>query len=258
MTLHRFLLGLKSLGRSFEIIRCFRLSRAAFWETLAYLQLCKLKYPYTLQLRGGVQIELQDWQDLTTAWVVFYGKEYTIHPTDTRIIDCGANIGAFSLLCSTNLGEVRVVGVEPFPSTFKRLVDSIENNGLGSKITPLNAAVVGTPGTVFMDDSEDVASHSRKVGGGQGVEVQGLTLQMIIERAEFSEVDLLKVDIEGAEYGLFAETPDTVLRRCKRIGLEYHGNGDTAALFNKLKEAGFVVGRYPKKGKAGVVEFIRK
>jgi FkbM family methyltransferase len=258
MTLHRFLLGLKSFGRIIEIIRCFRLSRAAFRETLAYLQLCKLEYPYTLHLQSGVQLELQDWQDLTTAWVVFYGNEYEIHPSDSRILDCGANIGAFSLLCSARLKDVRVVGIEPFPSTFKRFVHAIEQNGLSEKITPLNAAVVGTPGTVFMDDAKNVASHSRKVGGRQGIEVEGMTIEMILDQAGFTEVDLLKVDVEGAEYKLFAETPDSVLRRCQRIGLEYHSNGDSAELFKKLEAAGFAVARYPKKGKAGVVEFIRK
>lgn len=258
MTLHRFLLGLKSLGRFIEIVRCFRHSCAPARETLAYLQLAKLDYPYRLQLRSGVQLELHDWQDLTTAWVVFYGNEYAIRPLDKRIVDCGANIGAFSLLCSVRLPEVHVVGIEPFPSTFKRFVRSIEENGFSSKISPLNAAVVGTSGTLFMDDAKDIASHSRKVGGAQGIEVKGLTLEMILTQAGFDEVDLLKVDIEGAEYDLFAETPDAVLRQFKRIGLEYHGNGNTAELFNKLQAAGFVVGRYPKKGKAGVVEFIRK
>lgn len=258
MTLHRFLLGLKSLGRFIEIIRCFQHSCAGLRETLAYLQLCKLEYPYRLRLRSGIQLELQDWQDLTTAWVVFYGNEYEVYPSDRRILDCGANVGAFSLLCSTRLKDTRVIGVEPFPSTFKRFVEAIELNGLCEKITPLNAAVVGTPGTVFMDDAEDVASHSRKIGGRQGIEVAGMTIEMILDRAGFTEVDLLKVDIEGAEYDLFAETPDAVLRRCLRIGLEYHGNGDTTALFAKIKTAGFAVGRYPKKGNAGVIEFIRQ
>lgn len=98
MTLHRLLLGLKSFGRVVELGRCMRLSRAPLRVVLAYLQLSKLEYPYELRLKGGIKLVLKDWQDLTTAWVVFYGNEYALKPEDRVVLDCGANIGALRCL----------------------------------------------------------------------------------------------------------------------------------------------------------------
>lgn len=137
-------------------------------------------------------------------------------------------------------------------------MESIETNEFAGRITPINAAVVGQSGPVYMDDAEEIASHSRKVGGDRGVQVDGLTLENILHAQNIDEADLLKVDIEGAEYDLIEKTPSEILRRFKRIGMEYHGNGDTEQLFKKLIDSGFTVGRYPKKGKAGVVEFLRQ
>ena len=50
-----------------------------------------------MMLNNGLCIVLNDWGDLTAAWVVFYGREYVCLSLDRIIIDCGANIGAFSL-----------------------------------------------------------------------------------------------------------------------------------------------------------------
>ncbi|MFL2833261.1 MAG: FkbM family methyltransferase [Coraliomargaritaceae bacterium] len=225
---------------------------------MAYLQLIKLKYPYVLKMRNGVMLELSDWQDLTTAWVVFYGNEYALRAEDSVVVDCGANIGAFSLLCAACLPNAKIIAIEAFPSTYARLVGGIAENGAEAQVDAINGAIVGIAGSVFMDDAPDVASHSRKIGGTTGVAVEGYTLNRILDERNLNEVDLLKVDIEGAEYSLFKETPKSVLRRFKRIGLEYHGNGDTKELFNCIESAGFFVGRYPKKGNSGVVEFIRK
>lgn len=78
-----------------------------------------------------------------------------------------------------------------------------------------------------------------------------------MEEQGLDEIDLLKVDIEGAEYELVRDTPISALRKMRRIGLEYHRNGNPGDIFEKLKSAGFRIGRYPKKGASGVVEFIR-
>lgn len=257
MTIHRFILGIKSLGRLVELWHCLRQSYAPCREILAFLQIKALHYPYRLKLRSGVQIDLKDWEDLTTAWVVFYGDEYTLKHGDQVIVDLGANIGAFSLLAASKLPEAQIVALEPFPSNFKRFQDAIVLNHLESSIQPIQAAAVGESGVVRMDDADDIPSHSRKVGASNGIEVEGLTLEAIMQRQALDEIDFLKVDIEGAEYALFEKTPNKILEKVKRIGLEYHSNGCKDALFTRLADAGFQVGRYPKKGSSGVVEFIR-
>lgn len=258
MTFHRLVLGLKSIGRFIELWRCLRFSGAPVREIFAFLQVKRLAYPYMLKLRNGIQVELKDWNDLTTAWVVFYGNEYELRKDDRVVVDLGANFGAFSLLAANRLPEVKLYAVEPFPSNFIRLEETVATNSLQGQIDALQAAAVGTSGPVRMDDSAEIPSHSRKVGSTSGVEVKGFTLAEIFEYFGLEIIDFLKVDIEGAEYSLFEETPVEVLRKIKRIGMEYHVNGSRELLFSRLAEAGFEIGRFPKKGSSGVVEFVRK
>lgn len=258
MTYKRFILALRSLNRMVEIFRCLRMSQSPVREMLAYLEFRQLVYPYRLKLKSGQFLDLDNWEDLTTAWVVFYGEEYSLWGDERTIVDLGANIGAFSILASSRLPSARVIAVEPFPSTYKRLLDTIRHNNMREKITAVNAAAVGECRSVIMDDGDGVASHSRKIGALHGVSVEGYTIEMLMDEHSLEFIDLLKVDIEGAEYELIEKTPRDVLQKIKRIGLEYHGNGDTTALFDKLKASGFKMGRFPKKGKFGVVEFIQQ
>lgn len=253
----RFLRGLRSLGRFPEVLASIRVFEGGPRWALAYLRLIRTAYPATVRLRGGLGFEVLSWQDLTTVWVVVVGNEYTVRPDDRRVVDAGANIGVFSSMVTLRAKEATVVALEPFPANFERLKGTLEANGIAGRVDPKPWALVGVPGVVRMDDSPEIASHSRRVGAETGVEVEGVTLEQLLERCGWDRADLLKIDIEGAEYELFAQTPSAVLRRFDRIGLEYHGGGDSEALFAKLRDAGFRCFRHPKKGSAGVIEWER-
>lgn len=134
----------------------------------------------------------------------------------------------------------------------------IAENEARAQVDAINGAVVGKAGSVFVGHAPNVASHSRKIGVTTGVTVEGYTLNRVLNERNLNEVDLLKVDIEGAEYPLFKETPESVMRRFKRIGLEYHANGAIKELFDRVESAGSHKERYPKKGISGFVEFTRK
>lgn len=55
-----------------------------------------------------------------------------------------------------------------------------------------------------------------------GVVVPAKTLTQIVLEVESAVVDLLKMDIEGSEYEVIFSTAPDVLRRVRRIALEYH------------------------------------
>lgn len=255
ITLHRLLLGLQSWKRLPEIIRCFRVSVHPVREIFAYLQLKRLRYPYQLDLKSNLRLTLHDWQDLTTAWVVLFGNEYNLHENDRTIVDLGANIGVFSLLAAAELSKARIVAIEPFPENYDRLCHHIEVNGYADRIEPLKKAATGVAGRFKMDDSPNIPGHSRRIGSNTGVEVEGITIEMIMDRFGFRWIDFLKVDIEGGEYELFAKTNNEVLRKIRRIGFEYHSNGKASDLFRRLEKAGFKQTRHPKAGSSGVAEF---
>lgn len=257
ISFRRAISGIKSIYRAREIFTAFCSCQRPLITTLAYLQLVHLEYPYVIHLHNGLRFELADWHDLTTAWVVLFGGEYEVLENDNTIVDLGANIGIFCLLASQTNTHAKVIAVEPFPENYERLIKNVIDNDRGDFVTTINAAAVGVEGDRFMAASNDVPGHSKRTGAAGDVRVKGVTLQTLMEDTCLDEIDFLKVDIEGGEYELFEHCPPEVLKKIRRIGLEYHGGGNTAQLFSKILSEGFRVRRHARKGSAGVVDFLR-
>jgi uncharacterized LabA/DUF88 family protein len=74
--------------------------------------------------------------------------------------------------------------------------------------------------------------------------VKSETLNSLIERV--GEIDLLKIDIEGAEYDLLEKTDIELLTKANNIILEFHDNNDGRVnkLTEKLISADFEVKLY--------------
>lgn len=240
-----------------ELLRCMHMSTSPVREILAYLEVISLRYPYSLHLRSGQFVVLDSWEDLTTAWVVFYGNEYEVRKGDEVVVDLGANYGMFSLHASRLAPNSKIIAVEPFPSTFRRLQETMVSNKLDDRVKIMQVAVVGEAREVLIDDNPDLPSHARKISGSSGVKVEGLTLPMLFERFRLNRVDLLKVDVEGAEYELFSNLTSDDLKIVSRIGLEYHEGYNSESLFKYIESLGFRVFRHPKQGMSGVIEFER-
>ena len=234
--------GLKSTHRAGELLQCIRGS--AQWPELigAYLGATKLEYPYTFRTRAGDALDLADWTDLTTAWVVMFGEEYRVSSSDRVIIDLGANIGIFSILAARTAPDARIIALEPFPANFERLLESVERNGLSGRVDCHPWAVAGTDRKVVMDAAPDIAGHSRRLvqatEADEPIEVQAYSLATLFALESIDEVDYLKIDIEGAEYELLDQSPDEVLRKVRVIGIECHG-GQQLRAYKRLRSAGF-------------------
>jgi FkbM family methyltransferase len=228
---------LDNLKRVPEVFRA--MGATSQWPDLVggYLRLTT-PYPLQLKFRNGDRIVLQNRADLATLWLVFFPPTYPLLPTDTRIVDCGANIGAFSLYAATRLPQARVISVEPFPETYTRFSNMIRENNLQSRVTGIAAALTGAPGKVYLDDRPEIGSQFRALSSS-GVAVEGITLQALLEQAGWDRADLLKLDIEGGEYNAVLATAPDVLRRFSRISMEYHPDPRKGELLRYLEQAGF-------------------
>jgi FkbM family methyltransferase len=120
------------------------------------------------------------------------------------VIDIGANIGQYSLLAATKVGDRGSVhSFEPVPSTFARLKTNVDDNNL--KNIHLNqSALHNEKGTITMSLSEEMLQNlgAYSVGGGNSknaVEVPTIRLDDYIQEHNISKIDLVKIDIEGSE-----------------------------------------------------------
>jgi hypothetical protein len=80
------------------------------------------------------------------------------------------------------------------------------------------------------------------------------SLQELIEELGWARVDLLKIDIEGAEIEMLASCPDDLLRRIAQISVEFHdfcgiiAPTEVRATLARLQKLGF---RYVRMSRVG-------
>ncbi|MGH7954001.1 MAG: FkbM family methyltransferase [Limisphaerales bacterium] len=163
-------------------------------------------------------------------------------------VNIGANIGAFDLLLiDRNLFVETGLAVELNPFTYLRCLLNFQTNQLTS-VQLVNAGLAGVNGSLKFQPSANSRSDSifaaTSMSKNSGVEVELLTLETLLDKYSNRsiEFDLLKLDCEGAEYGVIRFSSIDVLRRFRHIIVEFHPepeNESVEAAYDKLKQAGF-------------------
>jgi FkbM family methyltransferase len=138
------------------------------------------------------------------------------------IVDAGANIGIFAIQMARQNPRCRVVALEPFPENFKYLQANVARACPGNVVCCELALGAGFGKGQMQAIGSRSLDHvlrpdSTAVNGTQVIPLAGL-----FDLARAQEIDFLKVDIEGSEYGVFAAAAPSLLGRFKRIALEYH------------------------------------
>lgn len=228
--LKRLIKGLRHIRRITEIPKCRRMTPQWLKLTACYIG-WPVRLPFEIQLgRGPCRFETR--ADVSTFWLIFFAETYPVQRTDRMIIDGGANVGFFTLYALLTAPNVHVVAVEPAPDSCARTRRLIHDHGLEDRVTLHEAALGSHSGTTTLDMK--AGSQFRMTGMG-GIDVPMLTLDEIVT----GMVDILKLDVEGAEYQTLAAASTETLHRIQRIVVEYHPNGTLSDV--TLQRAGFVL-----------------
>jgi FkbM family methyltransferase len=197
--------------------------------------------PY--EFRSGILLRIGRAVEHVPIIEVFLRRDYGDIPAGATVLDLGASTGVFAVYAAS-APESRVVAYEPMPSSYELLVENVERNG--ANVVCRHAAVTGSGGEAQL-----------YVGGGgllfpslvapaadaRSLTVPAVTLDEIMGRHDLGTVDLLKLDIEGAEYDvLYTASPDC-LARVAEIRMEVHRldgeDRNAAALERYLIDAGY-------------------
>jgi FkbM family methyltransferase len=214
-----------------------------------------------IRLRGGGTLSVSSYNDdIVSVFVVFCKEEYGTDFEGKTVLDIGANIGTLAVLACRH-GCRRLVAVEPSPEAYSVLVQNLTENGFADKSLAIHAAVCGTArGPVpFPVASSALNSLSDAVNpqGRAVVNVPCLTLGALLEEHFGDELDLLKMDCEGAEIEIVAQASDTDLRRIREIRMEFHGP-DIEPTLQRLLGLGFRVVGYDRAGPDNVTLWLRR
>jgi FkbM family methyltransferase len=212
--------------------------------------------------RGRARIALENVDDFLTTYDVYANGHYDrlalAAPPGSVLWDIGANIGVTSLIFAQNPNITHIYAYEPMPHTFACAMRSLRANPeLSAKITLENFGIGNREGELQI-------SYTKKAKAAIGVSEIPARLKTLyrikpedmesitIHLADASEVlrairkrhpeapILLKLDAEGAEYGIIdrlVETGD--IRELAAAAIEWHFTPGEVYLTSKLGEGGF-------------------
>lgn len=185
------------------------------------------RQPGTEQVTG-LGLEHVDGASFASAYrAIFVDRIYDLPPTVARprIVDAGANVGVAVARWSTSHPEAVVHAIEPDPHLADVLRRNVQRLPGSPRITVTEAALWRDEGSISFVSSHDDAGHVVADGpaDGRSIEVPTTPLGPVLQ--DMGHVDLLKVDIEGAETVVLEAAADQ-LHRVDRIFVEYHSMAD--------------------------------
>lgn len=170
-------------------------------------------------------------------------------PTRGWVVDLGANRGLFSVWAACSGADV--VAVEAQQGFAPQISSLAAVNGVSERVHMETAMASGVevPGAtvgVLADDTR-WATASDSVGERPAA----LSMPDIMTKYDIDEIGLLKVDIEGGEFAVFAEEDLSWLRGVREIVLEIHpDHGDVLAMLDRVERQGFSIDLRDNDGKA--------
>lgn len=138
--------------------------------------------------------------DVETFEEVFVERQYEI-PFDRlaprRVLDLGANVGYASVYFASRWGGAEILAVEPAAENMALLE---RNTRAWARIARLQAAVWPRAAQVSIANPHDAANAFRMSEDASGNEaVPGYTIGGLMDRQGWDDIDVLKMDVEGAE-----------------------------------------------------------
>jgi FkbM family methyltransferase len=169
---------------------------------------------------------------------------------ESSFIDCGANIGWWSIFATTIIPRAdRILAVEPASRMYSQLARNAELNG--NAFTCVRAAVWNTASSQLPlhvephhdgRSSIELSSATQRQGPHRTEMVPSITLQELIDRylGGRSEAIVVKLDVEGAELqamsgaGSYAEAMEMIV-------YEDHGKDPRPRVSEAMIQAGFAI-----------------
>jgi FkbM family methyltransferase len=140
--------------------------------------------------------------------------------------DIGANFGYYSVALATALDRrCRVYAFEPNPNTYARLLRHIEWNGLKDLVQPIPLALSDRQGSATLIERSDNSGASRIGDDAAGIAVDLTTLDAFCADRDITQLDALKIDVEGLEARVLRGGRETISRLKPAIVIEFWNTG---------------------------------
>ena len=139
------------------------------------------------------------------------------------VVDIGAHVGFYTLIAARLVGaNGRVYAFEPNPEVYKILIRNIRINGYQSIVQAIPKGVSNQERTVRLfvplEKSGEAGFYPQEATDNTCIEVETLTLDGFFADEDWPKIDLVKIDVEGAEIEVL-EGMRELVRRSKDLKL---------------------------------------
>lgn len=173
-------------------------------------------YLYPIYLRPNTS-------DIFAFYQILFNQEYNIKLDfePKVIIDLGANIGLSTVFFLNKYPDCKIFAVEPEKSNYHLLENNLKNYnnckiynyGIWDKPAILTIKDNNLGNWGFSVEETEIADENT---------IKAITLDEIIKQNNIQQIDILKIDIEGAEIELFKNNYEHWLKITKVIIIELH------------------------------------
>jgi FkbM family methyltransferase len=216
--------------------------------TVALFRLCKwpkelIVFPFRNTEPICLRIDTSDFCSYRDV-LIFKTKSYTPDKTEYEprtIVDVGAHIGMSAILFAREYPNAEIFALEPEVSNYAALR---RNAAPYKNITCVQAALWREDGEVELSRSTAHPKGAFQVSELGTERVRAITMTTLMKENEITTIDLLKLDIEGAEKEVFQDCNWTA--RVRILAIELHDRvrpGCTDIVYHAMRGH-----RFEKKG----------
>jgi FkbM family methyltransferase len=195
---------LKAFAERLARLHKFARSAGAVRGPRLLWQVTRKSFPVLASLPGGRTIELRPrTSDQYILEEVFVDRAYDVELgfEPEYIVDAGANIGCFTAWAAARYPGARIVAVEPDPGNLLMLV---RNTAGLDRVCVVAGALWPEDRPLLLDGpGDDPSAFTVSTASEVGRPVLGISIGTLLREQGFPRIDLLKMDIEGAERELF-------------------------------------------------------
>lgn len=229
----------RASGRKLQLD--FILSRLLRFGTLPEYNVLR-----SVRLSGGLNLHYRfnrgDLQSIREVWLdASYTLPFPLQPR--TILDLGANIGMTSLWFQQRYRPAQLLAVECDPDNAAVTRLNYSSNHLPGEV--LEAAVGASVGKALFQRSSTsnlgtlVSTTANALSDPRTIEVPTISLPDLLSQFEGQSVDLIKMDIEGAEESVFSSETEW-LNQTQALIIEWHADRiNPAPLIEKIIHHGF-------------------
>ena len=216
--------------KTWNLLRSLQ-SGATVQDNVEVVYLKNLDHP--MRLRPGTE-------DVRTVLDTVVRQEYgrfQVVQAPRWLIDAGAYIGDTSAYFLSRFQELQVVALEPEPGNFSMAQQNLQPYG--------DRAVLLNKGLASVE--QRICFGGLSTGGAigkAGIEIECVDLMSLLEQFAIPHLDILKMDIEGAEKEIFRHAPEQWLQYVDMILLEIHGNDIEQIVSAVLRRNNFTMTRH--------------